>query len=396
MVPDLPYHGLRKFGTAFLHKFEAAIVTDAPLLDRLSFVDTPGVLSGEKQKREYDFLRVARWFAERSDLVLLMFDGSKLDISDEFKAVIQMLRPSPEKVRVVLNKADQIPTDELIRVIGALMWSLGKIVNTPEVLRIYIGSFWDKELEDVGHRGLMERDMAALYRDLEDLPQQVSVRRIEDMVIRVRLLRVHMCLLARLRSEMPWFFGRASRKQHLLDNLEKIVMTVCEDYDCSFGDIPCIDQLRAQLRAWEFSRFPRLSQTDLATLNRVLADDIPPIINKVHGVDTSAAALAIDQARKRERKRKCRCCPQCSCSSIVCVCLALVILFLLLLAGWLVLLSGRERGLMDLAPELRDGGWDAAVFRTILFDRNILLDPKSWLRTVLLTSLGAETHATNN
>lgn len=24
------------------------------------------------------------------------------------------------------------------------MWSLGKVIKTPEVLRVYIGSFWDK------------------------------------------------------------------------------------------------------------------------------------------------------------------------------------------------------------------------------------------------------------
>ncbi|KAG0451405.1 hypothetical protein HPP92_026420 [Vanilla planifolia] len=69
---DMPYSGLTSFGTAFLSKFECSQMPH-PLLEHITFVDTPGVLSGEKQRtqRSYDFTGVTSWFAAKCDLILL-------------------------------------------------------------------------------------------------------------------------------------------------------------------------------------------------------------------------------------------------------------------------------------------------------------------------------------
>jgi hypothetical protein len=50
----------------------------------------------------YDFAQVSKWFAERSDLILLLFDSYKLDISDEFKGIIENLKSFDDKVNLSL------------------------------------------------------------------------------------------------------------------------------------------------------------------------------------------------------------------------------------------------------------------------------------------------------
>lgn len=148
----------------------------------------------------YDFCQVLQWFAERVDRIILLFDAHKLDISDEFSEAIKAFRGQDDKIRVVLNKADQVDTQQLMRVYGALMWSLGKVINTPEVLRVYIGSFWAQPLQNTDNRRLFEAEAQDLFRDIQSLPQKAAVRKLNDLIKRARLAKVSSAVPTSLRQ----------------------------------------------------------------------------------------------------------------------------------------------------------------------------------------------------
>ncbi|MGH0174376.1 UNVERIFIED_CONTAM: hypothetical protein FKN15_008679 [Acipenser sinensis] len=143
----------------------------------------------------YDFAQVLQWFGERVDRIILLFDAHKLDISDEFSEAIRAFRGQDDKIRVVLNKADQVDTQQLMRVYGALMWSLGKVINTPEVARVYLGSFWSKPLQNTENRKLFEAEAQDLFKDIQSLPRNAALRKLNDLIKRARLAKIRVDLI---------------------------------------------------------------------------------------------------------------------------------------------------------------------------------------------------------
>ncbi|KAF3838517.1 hypothetical protein F7725_010285 [Dissostichus mawsoni] len=203
-----------------------ALVMPNAVLESISIIDTPGILSGEKQRisRGYDFAAVLEWFAERVDRIILLFDAHKLDISDEFSEVIRALKNHEDKMRVVLNKADQISTQQLMRVYGALMWSLGKIINTPEVQAYIISS---------------------------------------------------------LKKDMPSVFGKESKKKELIANLGETYHRIEKEHQISPGDFPNLAKMQELLNGQDFTKFAALKPKLLEAVEDMLANDIARLMAMV-------------------------------------------------------------------------------------------------------------------
>jgi hypothetical protein len=249
------------------------------------FVDTPGVLSGEKQRigRSYNFPEVIEWFAERADRILLLFDANKLDISDEFKQAIECLKGNDDKVRVVLNKAD-IEIQHLMRVYGALMWSLGKVIRTPEVPRVYIGSFWDGELKHTEMKALLQAEQNDLLSDLRALPRNSTVRRINELVKRARMAKVHALIISHLRNQFG-MFGKKKTQKQLLENLGDQFNLIQRDTNLPKGDFPNVQRFRDAIERYEVHKFPKLEPKIMKSMDEVLSVDIPNLMGALPSVE---------------------------------------------------------------------------------------------------------------
>ncbi|KAI8143617.1 P-loop containing nucleoside triphosphate hydrolase protein [Fennellomyces sp. T-0311] len=280
---DLPFRGLNRFGQAFLSRFQVS-QTPSPVLENMTIIDTPGILAGDKQRieRGYDFTQVIEWFSQRSDLILLLFDSHKLDISNEFKMAIHSLRGQEEKIRVILNKSDMVSQQQLMRVYGAMMWSLGKVVQTPEVMRVYLSSFWTEKpvnsFEDC--RELIEAESKDLLRDLKELRRNAAIRKINEIVKRARLARVHALIIGHLKKEMPSMFGKKKKREALLNHLDQEFLKIQQRYHLPPGDFPNPEKFKQNLALYDIDKFKTIKEDLLAKVDEALSVDLPRLMSR--------------------------------------------------------------------------------------------------------------------
>jgi len=290
--PELPFRGLERFGVSFLSRLEGSQLPSS-VLRSITLIDTPGILSGEKQRtnRGYDFTRVVAWFAEKADLIILLFDAHKLDISDELKGAIDVLKGHEDKIRCILNKADQIDRQQLMRVYGALLWSLGKTMSSPEVARVYVGSFWHEPLKNLDNAELFEMEEKDLMKDLAILPRKSAVRKINELVKRIRKVKTLAYIIGHLKSQMPAMMGKEKKQKKLINDLPTVFRTILKKHNLAPGDFPDINAFSAKLTETKFTDFAAFSQKQIDALDQVLNEDIPKLMEQLPSEKDSPETL---------------------------------------------------------------------------------------------------------
>lgn len=154
--PGLGFSPLRSFGPAFMNHFHLKVrnglkTQNLLLVDSPGMIDSPAALKNpfeslpltaaerSSSERGYDFLRVTRWLAEHSDVILLFFDPDKPGTTGEtLECLTTSLAGMEHKMHIVMNKVDQfVHIHDFARAYGSLCWNLSKVIPRKDLPRIY-------------------------------------------------------------------------------------------------------------------------------------------------------------------------------------------------------------------------------------------------------------------
>lgn len=283
-----PFRGLQQFGDSFLECFQG-VVAPHPILRSVSLIDTPGVLeaAGDGHQRRYDYVKVCRWFVEKSDLVFFLFDPSKLDAGPELRMLFKhALRGFESKIRIVLNKADTVGPQELMRVYGALFWNLSNLINTTEPPRVYVSSFWDQPYKPGTNHELFTDEKSDLLYDLtEVVPLQSLDKRVTSVLRRSQDVLNHTLVLAMFKSKLPRYFGKEKAKKELYNQLPQMYEDLSVKFKISPHDFCNPEEYIAFLDKIEMDNIPDMEKMEkkgwIVAMKRMIDQELPMLLKPI-------------------------------------------------------------------------------------------------------------------
>uniref|UniRef100_A0A8C2PQX3 Sarcalumenin n=1 Tax=Cyprinus carpio TaxID=7962 RepID=A0A8C2PQX3_CYPCA len=306
---------LEKFGQGFLEKL-VGIEMPHKLLERVTFVDTPGIIENRKQQeRGYPYSEVCQWFIDRADLIFLVFDPTKLDVGLELEMLFRQMKGRESQIRIILNKADSLTTQDLMRVYGALFWSMAPLINVTEPPRVYVSSFWPQDYAPDTNRDLFKREEISLLEDLN----QVIENRLENKIAFIRQhgirVRIHALLVDRYLQtyyeKLGWFSDPHEVFNDIVNDPDKfyIFKSILAKTNVSKFDLPEPEAYRDFFGVNPPSGFKLLSSYCswsggclLEKIEKAITDDLPALLSSLAEKREAKAEVAAETKEKPQNR----------------------------------------------------------------------------------------------
>jgi Domain of unknown function (DUF5600) len=169
-------------------------------------------------------------------------------------------------------------------------------MSSPEVARVYVGSFWQQPLQNMDNAELFEVEERDLMKDLAILPRQSAVRKINELVKRIRKVKTLAYIIGHLKSQMPTIMGKEKKQQKLLSDLPAVFRVILKKYNLAPGDFPDITLFSEKLKEVKFSEFSTLSTKQIEELDLVLNHEIPKLMELLPSEKDSPETLKAKMA----------------------------------------------------------------------------------------------------
>ena len=266
-----------------------------PFLKKVTFVDTPGIIENRKQQeRGYPFNEVCQWFIEKADLIFVVFDPTKLDVGRELDTLFKQLKGKESQIRIILNKADSISSQELMRVYGALFWSLAPLINVTEPPRVYTGSFWSKAYKAGTRDKLFLQEELSLLNDMNQVVNNILENKVANIRQHAVQVRIHALLVEKyvvaFHNQRSIFYNDQQVMSKVVKSPDeyKIYQSLLSMPNISKYDLPSREAYEEFFSVNAINSFkdlyyhcPYFGQCPLKKLERAIYDDLPNLLTKV-------------------------------------------------------------------------------------------------------------------
>jgi hypothetical protein len=204
--PKFPWGDLERFGPQLLTHLKVRL-RPSKSFEGIALVDSPGMIDAADGKvtRGYNFTGVVRWFAERADVILLLFDPDKPGTTGETLSVLtESLTGLEHKLLIIFNKVDRFDTmRDYARAYGALCWNLSKAIPRKDLPHIY--NTYLPTAEVGTHRSIPLDDFDKQREEVRQEVRRAPLRRVDNVISRLyahtRRMRMHVLVLDRLARE---------------------------------------------------------------------------------------------------------------------------------------------------------------------------------------------------
>ncbi|CAL7945122.1 unnamed protein product [Xylocopa violacea] len=293
LAADWTFSGLQKFGQGMLDRLKG-LRLDNKLLEKVNIVEIPGILEIRKQvQRLFPFNDACQWFIDRADIIFLVYDPSKLDVGPETEAILDQLKGREHQTRIILNKADQVKPEELMRVQGALIWNISPLMSSAEPPIMYSTSLWSLPYEAGAPTRLLYAQERAFLRDL----RTAIDKRVEHKIASARRFAVRVrnhakmvdCYLTTYYNHKTFFGNKKEISDKIVENPQDyhIYEGLSTLKNISRYDLPDPDVYRDFFRLNQLYDFPLLSSTctyfrgcPINRLDVAIAYDLPELVGK--------------------------------------------------------------------------------------------------------------------